>query len=106
MKVTRIEYFFKGWFVGDFEPSFLKTKAAEVAIKTYSRGEVEQLHYHKVATEITAIISGEVLMNNVKYITGDVIRIDPGEKTNFEAITDVTTVVVKVPGASNDKYLA
>ncbi len=29
----------------------------------------------------------------------------PGESTDFEALTDVKTVVVKIPGVNNDKYL-
>ena len=34
------------------------------------------------------------------------IKIFPGESTAFEAITDAITVVVKIPGALNDKYIS
>jgi quercetin dioxygenase-like cupin family protein len=36
---------------------------------------------------------------------GDIIIIEPGEESDFRAITDVITAVVKIPGANNDKYL-
>ena len=36
---------------------------------------------------------------------GDIVKINPGVSTNFEALTDVTTVVVKYPGTINDKYI-
>ena len=51
-----------GWFVGDFEPSVIRTKDFEVAVKKYKAGDKEARHIHKVATELTVIISGKVLI--------------------------------------------
>lgn len=96
---------FKGWFIGNFEPSLYKTNDVEVGVKSYIAGEYEASHYHKIATEFTVIISGEVEMSGVQYGPGAIIKIDPGTSTDFKALTDTTTVVVKVPGASNDKYI-
>lgn len=93
-----------GWIIGNFEPSLLKTNDMEVAIKKYSAGDYDEYHYHKVATEYTVIVDGEVVMNNVKYQKDDILIIEPGEKTDFKALTDVITVVIKVPGVNNDKY--
>lgn len=95
----------KGWFVGNFDPSLLKTNDVEVAVKHYKKGESEEKHYHKVATEITVVISGKVRMNGIEYLEGDIIVIEPGESTDFEALTDAVNTVVKYPGANNDKYL-
>lgn len=97
--------FIKGWFVGNFNPSIIKTNDVEVAVKRYKAGDYESSHYHKVATEITVIVSGEVEMNGIKYFTDDIIVIDPLTRTDFKCLTDVVTVVVKHPGASNDKYI-
>ncbi len=60
MQVFRQADMIKGWFVGDFEPTALATRAAEVALKTYSAGASEERHYHKIAREITLIQSGRV----------------------------------------------
>jgi hypothetical protein len=57
-----------------------------------------------VAAELTLILDGEIRMNGVGYAAGDIVRIEPGESTDFQAVTDVTTVVVKVPSVAGDKY--
>jgi quercetin dioxygenase-like cupin family protein len=94
----------KGWFVGNFNPSILKTKEVEVGIKNYKKGEKEDIHYHKIATEITAIISGRVIMCEKEFKSGDIILLEPGTPTSFEVIEDTITVVVKLPCAKDDKY--
>ena len=94
----------KGWFVGDFFPTCLRTKNFEVAYKNYKKGDKEARHVHKVATEITLISSGKVKMKGVEYKSGDIIMLEPGEGSDFEALEDGATVVVKVPSAVGDKY--
>ena len=96
---------FKGWFVGNFHPTLFKTNDVEVAIKKYKAGENEEKHYHKVATEITVIIQGKVVMNNKEFKSGDILTIIPGESTDFKVVEDAVTCVVKIPGVNNDKYL-
>lgn len=105
MKSFSLENMTAGWFVGAFEPSAFNTHACEVAIKKYKKGSLESAHYHKIATEITCITDGEVIMCGKKWQAGDIIVLSPGEITSFEALTDVTTTVIKLPGALNDKYL-
>jgi hypothetical protein len=95
----------RGWFVGDFTPTALATRAAEVGVKTYRAGDHEARHYHKLAQEITMIQSGRVKMNGIEYVAGDIIVINPMESTDFEVLEDCVTVVVKIPGAVDDKYL-
>ena len=94
-----------GWFVGAFKPAAFHTDSCEVAVKYYKAGATESSHYHLVATEITLIISGRVSMCDREWGEGDIIVLSPKDVTDFEAITDVITVVVKVPGALNDKYI-
>lgn len=105
MKINKLNEMFKGWFVGNFEPSLYKTDDVEVAVKIYKAGDKEGKHYHKVATEITVVVSGMVLMNGVTYNSGDVITIEPGDVTDFEALSDSVTTVVKVPCVKDDKYI-
>ena len=102
MKTAKLENMLKGWFIGNFEPTLLRTNGVEVAVKEYKKGDYEELHYHKIATEITVITQGRVKMNGVEYI----IVMEPGESTDFECLEDETqNVVVKIPGVNNDKYL-
>ena len=100
----RLEDFTKGWFVGNFTPTLLATDAVEVAVKRYQAGDREAAHHHKVATELTAIVSGRVRMSGQEIGPGEVIRIAPGQSTDFTALTDTVTVVVKLPCVKGDKY--
>jgi hypothetical protein len=95
MTTAKLADMTKGWFVGRFTPTVLPTDAAEVAVKHYN---------HKVATEVTLILSGSVRMGGREFTTGDIITLAPGEATDFTALTVVTTVVVKVPCVAGDKY--
>lgn len=105
MKVAKLEDMVKGWFVGNFDPTLIKTNDVEVAVKEYKKGDYEEKHYHKIATEITVIVSGKVKMNGIEYSKGDIIVIEPNEATDFEALEDTVNTVVKFPGANDDKYL-
>ncbi|HQI29125.1 MAG TPA: hypothetical protein PLT20_13645 [Sedimentisphaerales bacterium] len=104
MKTARLREMTRGWFIGSFTPTLLDTEAVEVAVKEYRAGDREGKHLHKIATEFTVVISGMVAMNGHRKATGDIVVLDPGEATDFEALTDAVTVVVKIPGAKDDKY--
>jgi hypothetical protein len=105
MHIAKLSDMVRGWFVGDFTPTALVTQAVEVAVKSYAAGDKEERHYHKVATETTLILTGRVRMNGTEYLANEILVIEPMESTDFEALEDTTTVVVKVPGAPKDKYL-
>ena len=107
MKTAKLDAMVKGWFIGNFEPTLFKTNDCEVAVKHYKKGDHEGKHYHKVATEYTVIIVGQVCMNGIEYGPGNIIVMEPNEATDFEVLSDTAiSVVVKMPGANNDKYLS
>lgn len=99
-----LEEFINGWFIGNFEPTLLKTSDFEIAIKKYKKDDYENSHTHKISTEYTIIVVGEVIMNNKIYRENDIIIINPGEYTDFKCLCDVITCVVKTPCSKNDKY--
>lgn len=99
-----LDQFTKGWFVGNFSPTLHATDAVEVAVKRYQPGGSEGVHHHKIATELTLIISGRARMNGEEIGPGEIIRLEPGEAADFTPLTEVTTVVVKLPCAPGDKY--
>jgi len=105
MENFKLDDMFKGWFIGNFEPTLYNTNNVEVGVKKYKAGDAEGFHHHKIATEFTLILNGEVEMNGKRFKDGDIIKINPGVSSDFKALTDVTTVVVKIPGANNDKYI-
>lgn len=105
MKLDRLENMVKGWFVGAFSPTVLHTPDCEVAVKHYNKGDFEAPHQHKIATEVTVVITGAIRMCEREFGPGDIVTLSPGEITDFLALSDATTVVVKQPGALHDKYL-
>ena len=104
MRSARLDDMVKGWFAGNFQPTAFKTTACEVAVKKYLKGDREALHHHRVATEVTVIVSGRVRMCGREWADGDIIVLEPGDATDFEALSNVVSVVLKCPAAPDDKY--
>jgi hypothetical protein len=104
VKIDDLSKMTGGWFVGDFSPVVLRTNVAEVGCKFYKAGQRELRHVHKVATELTLIVSGKVRMNGVEVNAGQIVTLLPNEATDFEVLQDTITVVVKTPSVKGDKY--
>jgi mannose-6-phosphate isomerase-like protein (cupin superfamily) len=105
MKHHRLDEMVRGWFVGDFEPTAYRTSDVEIAIKHYAAGDAEERHVHKVATELTAVVSGRVRMDGRELAPGEILELAPGDPCDFLALTDATVVAVKLPAVPGDKYL-
>lgn len=105
MKIDHLDRMVRGWVVGNFDPSLYRTSAVEFAVQRFEAGANETWHYHKIATEITVIVSGRAEMNGREVAPGDIVMLEPGEGTDFRAIEETVTAVIKIPGVLNDKYL-
>ncbi len=91
--------------MGNFKPTPFYTENCEVAYQIKPKGHHDPMHLHKIATEIVLVTKGRFKINDTEYQRGDILVIEPGKATESWAITDSEIVVVKVPGAKNDKYL-
>ena len=100
----RIEEFHRGWFIGNFEPSVLKTDQFEVALITHIKGEQWPKHYHAVATEYNLLVSGSMRICGQQIQPGDVFVLEPNEVADPEFLEDCKVVCVKVPSIKGDKY--
>lgn len=105
LQIYRLDSMVKGWFVGAFEPTAFHTTDVEVGVKSYVAGDYDELHHHKVATEITVLLRGKAVMGGIEIAAGDVVLVPPNVAVDFKVIEDCDTVVVKLPGATNDKYM-
>lgn len=105
MEVRDISEFTEGWFIGDFEPTMLKTADFEVGVKFFAKGDTELLHKQIAATEFTVVISGDIQMNGKKFSRGQIVRIDPGEPADFLALTDVSLLCLKTPSIPADRVV-
>jgi mannose-6-phosphate isomerase-like protein (cupin superfamily) len=104
MNVTKINDYTRGWFIGNFEPSVLKTKDFEVGILKHSKGEKWASHYHKESMEYNVLISGKMIIHGKELSSGDVFVFEKKEIADPEFLEDCTLVVVKVPSIPGDKF--
>lgn len=105
MKKGILKEMIGGWFIGDFEPNLIRNKDFEASVKYYKKGDKESNHMHKIATEVTVLESGSAIMKDTVFHAGDIILLEPGEATSFEALEDTTTFVIKFPSVMGDKYM-
>lgn len=104
MKKTRIEDYKRGWFIGNFEPSVLKTPAFEVSYMRHSKGEYWAPHFHKESEEYNVLIEGKMSIQGQVLESGDVFVFEKGEIADPVFLEDCKLIVVKVPSILGDKY--
>ncbi len=104
IRTANVNEMIKGWFVGDFYPSIMKTTVFEAGVKEYKKGDKEEKHMHKIGTEITVVVRGKVIMCERIIKEGEMILMEHGVSTSFEALEDTITFVVKTPSVIGDKY--
>jgi quercetin dioxygenase-like cupin family protein len=104
MKKQRIENMWRGWFIGNFEPSVLKTDQFEVGILLHKKGEIWPAHYHKEATEYNVLLDGSMRIAGELLEPGDIFWFEPGEVADPEFLEDCRICVVKSPSIIGDKY--
>lgn len=104
METKRIEDFVRGWIIGDFDPSILKTKDFEVAVLSHKKGEVWPKHYHRVATEYNVMLDGKMFIGGKELVSGDIFIFNPEEIADPIFLEDCRVLVIKVPSVIGDKY--
>lgn len=95
----------RGWFIGDFSPSVLKTKDFEVGLLTHPKGEKWPAHYHPKGTEYNVLVKGAMNVCDTDLTAGDIFVIEPGEIADPTFYTDCKILCVKVPSDTNDKIV-
>ena len=105
MKKLSLSSFVDGWMVGNFSPSILKTKVIEVGVKTFEKGASEPCHFQKIATEVTAVLKGRIILGGQSLTEGEALVIEPGEHASFTSITKSKLLVIKFPSNPGDKVL-
>jgi quercetin dioxygenase-like cupin family protein len=95
---------FRGWFVGNFEPSIYKTDQFEVGVLFHPKGEKWPKHFHKEAVEINVLISGKMILNGEELTPGNIFLIEKNEIVEPEFLEDCTIICVKSPSVPGDKY--
>ena len=106
MDVRKLSEFVGGWFVGNFQPTLLKTPDFEVAWKVHTQHEGVEPHLHRHVTEYNLLAHGSMTVNGVLLNAQDLFVLHPGERVDIVIHTDeVHVVCVKVPSIPADKEL-
>ena len=104
MRKFNIKVMHRGWFIGNFLPSVLRTDLFEVGILTHHKGEEWPKHFHLEATEYNVLINGSMTVNNNLIHEGEIFVIEKNEICNPTFHKDCTVLCVKVPSIPGDKY--
>lgn len=96
--------FKRGWIIGNFEPSVLRTDQFEVAVITHTKGEVWPAHYHKIGTEYNVLLQGKMIVCGQEINPWEVFIFEPGEIADPIFLEDCKVLCVKVPSVPGDKY--
>ena len=104
MRIYNIKNMTRGWFIGNFEPSILRTKDFEVGLLTHKKGEVWPKHYHALAVEYNVLIEGSMTVQGTKINPGDIFVFDPMEIADPVFNEDCKVLCVKVPSVTGDKH--
>ena len=48
MIIDNLKNFFRGWIIGNFQPSLLKTDLFEIGIQQYEKDFIAEKHYQKI----------------------------------------------------------
>jgi len=104
MKVYNIQDMVGGWYIGDFEPSILRTRDFEVGYKIHPAGEEWDVHMHAVATEYNLLLRGVMKIQDTVLSAGNLFVIEAGEWADPEFLEDCEVITVKVPSVPGDKY--
>lgn len=104
MRLFKLDDFTRGWFIGNFDPSVLKTEGFEIGLVTHKKGNIWLPHYHKEGTEYNLLIDGQMTLNGVTINKNDIFIIDKYEIAAPIFLEDCRVLVVKVPSIIGDKY--
>jgi quercetin dioxygenase-like cupin family protein len=104
MNVEKITDYVRGWFIGNFEPSLLKTPDFEVGVLRHKKGEYWAPHYHKESVEYNVLISGKMIVQEREINSGDIFVFEKGEVADPIFLEDCILVVVKTPSIPSDKF--
>ena len=93
----------RGWFIGDFDSAAYRTKDFEVTYQKLPRSQTPS-HIHKLAHEITLVISGRQICNGEMFEAGDICILEPGDISQIEYLEDTELVTIKTPSIPSDKH--
>ena len=94
----------RGWLIGNFEPSILKTDLFEVAYMRHKKDEYWPPHIHNQVNEYNVLIHGKMKINNELLEEGSVFIIPKGMLSHARFLEDCEVLCIKLPSVPSDKH--
>ena len=96
-----------GWFVGKFNPALIKSEEFEFGYKRIAKNTKPDYHYHKLKTEYTILIEGEIYCESTSTLIKPIscIKMNPNEKNDQFFTKDSLILIINSPSVMNDKYI-
>lgn len=94
-----------GWFVGDFEPSIVRTTLMDIGYLTHHPGEKWDFHTHYFSREYNFLVSGKMSINGITYKSGSKFMFDYRCMACPKFYEKCTILCVKFPSAPRDKVV-
>jgi mannose-6-phosphate isomerase-like protein (cupin superfamily) len=94
----------RGWIIGDFTPSILKTSQFEIGYLSRKKGH-DYAHVHNEADEYNILIKGAMKLNNEILSEGDIFIIKKGMLAKPFFLEDSNIICIKCPSKPSDKYI-
>jgi quercetin dioxygenase-like cupin family protein len=104
VKNNKLDNMTRGWLIGNFEPSILKTDTFEVGYLKHPKGELWPPHVHKEVNEYNILIKGKMIINNEIIEQGEIFIIPKNMLTSAKFLEDCEILCIKVPSNTKDKY--
>ena len=98
-----VDSFVRGWFIGDFEPSIIRTKTWEVALLRHNKGEKWDFHYHAQADEVNVLLNGRMMLNGYEIRARNVFTIPKKQIACPLFLEDCLILCIKTPSVIGDK---
>lgn len=103
MGVVPLSVFTRGWFIGNFEPSVLKTSKFEVGVFKHSKGEDWPAHYHRSHDEYNVLVTGKMSIYGTIIEPESVFVVPKKCIVKPVFLEDCVIVCVKTPSIPGDK---
>jgi dTDP-glucose pyrophosphorylase len=105
IKMYKLEDMFRGWFVGDFEPSVFKHAGVEIGYLLHKKGEKWQTHYHNNLVEVNLLIQGRMILNDIEINKNEIFVIDKKVIACPIFLEDCYIMCIKIPSMVGDKIV-
>jgi choline kinase len=105
IKKISLDKMYRGWFIGNFEPSVHKTKDFEVGYLLHKKGERWDIHYHAHMKEVNLLVKGRMILNNKEINENEIFIIDKNVIAAPTFLEDCYIICIKIPSVVGDKVV-